>query len=545
MIPSTQQSGTIGRSDEKNSQPFTPGYQTKMPPADQPRSANSSHCLRYWLDGLLVASMVAAASVFACQELNDTDSWWHLRSGQWILENCRLPTLDPFSFASADREWIDLHWGFQIPLALAYRLGGVAGMILLTSAMCGVTLLIAMTARMRDWPAWVVAAAWVPALLVMSTRLPPRPEVFSLAFLAAYMAVLLRCDRRPVFVWVLPVIQVLWVNSHGLFILGPIILAAYVADGALRTLRGAPGRLGAGRSDRSSLVDARRARLGRCRGHLLRQPLRSTRGAVPPGAFPQDRPSGGDLQGEHRRVLLPLQVPPGRRVLDCVEKPGRERRIFLAVDAADKLPGTRHLGDLDRGRACEGAMRPDFASRWLLGMAVAVGLVIFATFCLPLAGTPAGRIQAGRWAPAGFLALGFVVAAVVVWRSPLAALLSACGGVAFAGGLPWFQAAMVGHKPGAAGLFDIRQIGWPWVAGPAAAAVLFLTLRAAGGCSTSSWRSPSAIWPFRRFATRPSSAPWPGSCSHPGWANGWRRSSPRTRRRRAGGRSGGDWRLGS
>ena len=49
------------------------------------------------------------------------DAWWHLRSGQWILENRRLPTLDPFTFASADREWIDLHWGFQIPLALAYR----------------------------------------------------------------------------------------------------------------------------------------------------------------------------------------------------------------------------------------------------------------------------------------------------------------------------------------------------------------------------------------------------------------------------------------
>src|ERR1700678_2711725 len=125
--------------------------------------------------------MVAAASVLACQELSDADAWWHLRSGQWILENRHLPSRDPFSFASSDREWIDLHWGFQISLALAYRLGGVAGMILLASASCGVTLLIAMTARIRDWPACVFAAAWVPALLVMCTRLPPRPEVFSLA----------------------------------------------------------------------------------------------------------------------------------------------------------------------------------------------------------------------------------------------------------------------------------------------------------------------------------------------------------------------------
>ncbi len=242
MIPSTWRSGTIGCSVEKRSQPFSHGDQTKMPPADQPRSTNSRHNLRSWLDGLLVASMVAAASVLACQELSDADAWWQLRSGQWILENRRLPTLDPFTFASADRQWIDLPWGFQVPLALAYRLGGVAGMILLASAVCGVTLLIAMTARMRDWPAWVIAAAWVPALLVMSTRLPPRPEVFSLAFLAAYMAVLLRCDRRPALAWALPAIQVLWVNSHGLFILGPLILGAYVADGACAHAPWFPGR---------------------------------------------------------------------------------------------------------------------------------------------------------------------------------------------------------------------------------------------------------------------------------------------------------------
>ena len=128
----------------------------------------------------------------------------------------------------------------------------------------------------------------------------------------------------------------------------------------------------------------------------------------------------------------------------------------------------------------DGLARPSFASRWLVGMAIVAGLTIFATFSLPLASTPAWRIQAGRWAPAGFLALGFVAAAVVVWRSPLAALLSACGGVALAGGLSWLAAGLLGNKPGTAGLFDIGPISWPWVAGPAAAVALALTLHAGG-----------------------------------------------------------------
>ena len=367
-------------------------------------------------------------------------------SGSWRIAACRPSIRSPSR--SADREWIDLHWGFQIPLALAYRLGGVAGMILLASAVCGVTLLIAMTARMRDWPAWVVAAAWVPALLVMSTRLPPRPEIFSLAFLAAYMAVLLRCDRRPALAWALPAIQVLWVNSHGLFILGPIILGAYLADGALRTLR---GRRAAGEpADRTgrSLVDARRARLGRGRRRLPGQPLRVAQRAVPPGAFREDRPSGGDLQGEHRRVQLPFQVPPGRVGPIAMRSLFGRGEFFLLLMLPTSFLVPAIWAIWTEAAPRDGSTRPSFASRWLLGMAIAAGLTIFATFSLPLASTPAWRIQAGRWAPAGFLALGFVAAAVVVWRSPLAALLSACGGVALAGGLPWLAAGLLGHDAG-------------------------------------------------------------------------------------------------
>ena len=451
-----------------------------MPPADQPQATNPPRNLRDWLDGLLVASMVAAASVLACQELRDPDAWWHLRSGQWILENRRLPTLDPFTFASADREWIDLHWGFQIALALAYRFGGVAGMIALASAVCGVTLLIAMTARMRDWPAWVVAAAWVPALLVMSTRLPPRPEIFSLAFLAAYMAVLLRCDRRPALAWALPAIQVLWVNSHGLFILGPLILGAYVVDGALRTLR---GRRAAGEpADRTGprwwmhIGLASVAVAAAC----LVNPY-GLRGALFPfELFPKIGPQGGIYKAN----IIEFYYPP--KYLQDVKVPIAIRSLFgrgeyfllLMLPMSFLVPAIWSIWTeaiLRDGRA-----RHSFASRWFLGMAIAVGVVIFATVSFPLARTPPWLVMAGRWAPAGFLALGLIAAALVAWRSPVAALLSACGGVALAGSLPWFKAGLLGPDPGAASLFDKGPIVWSWIAVPVAALALFLTLRAGG-----------------------------------------------------------------
>ena len=41
---------------------------------------------------------------------------------------------------------------------------------------------------------------------------------------------LLRTDRTPALAWLLPLVQAIWVNSHGLFVLGPIILVAFLID---------------------------------------------------------------------------------------------------------------------------------------------------------------------------------------------------------------------------------------------------------------------------------------------------------------------------
>jgi tetratricopeptide (TPR) repeat protein len=192
-------------------------------------------------DRLLAAALGALAFLLGCYELFDPDIWWHLRSGQWILQHGRVPSLDMFSFASADRTWVDLHWGFQVALALAHKLAGVAGMILMASAAGCAAFLIAMTARLPGWPRWAAALCWLPALALMGTRFDPRPEVFSLLYLACFLAVLVRVERHPTLAWCLPLVQVLWVNTHGLFALGPIVLGCYLVERTTRALIG-PGR---------------------------------------------------------------------------------------------------------------------------------------------------------------------------------------------------------------------------------------------------------------------------------------------------------------
>ncbi len=75
-----------------------------------------------------------------------------------------------------------------------------------------------------------LALIWLPAVFVMSSRYYPRPEIFSLVLLAAYLGILRRADSNPKLLWWLVPLQIVWVNVQGLFVFGPFLLAAWLAD---------------------------------------------------------------------------------------------------------------------------------------------------------------------------------------------------------------------------------------------------------------------------------------------------------------------------
>ena len=202
-----------------------------LPTSDRARLTLST------IDTALLLLMVTAAFLLGCQQLSDADIWWHLRAGQWILQNRTVPALDPFSFASADRTWVDIHWLFQLIIATAFTAGGVPAVILTTAAVCASLIWLVLALSDRRPPGPIVVACWLPALLLMSARFTPRPEVFSLLAMALYLTVLSRTDVTPQRAWLLPLVQIFWVNTHGLFVLGPIILVAFMTTRLLKLRR--------------------------------------------------------------------------------------------------------------------------------------------------------------------------------------------------------------------------------------------------------------------------------------------------------------------
>ncbi|MDX2038622.1 MAG: hypothetical protein SFX72_18385 [Isosphaeraceae bacterium] len=185
------------------------------------------------VDAGLIVGFLALAFLLGLFPLKDTDFWWHLRAGDDIRKSWSVPTVDDYTFGAEGRPWIDLHWTFQVLLSLGYEAGGVPLLTLAKSVATCAALFLLITARRRDSPIGVMTIVWIPALVVLGGRMYVRPETISLVYLSAYLAVIFRLDERPKLAYLLPFVQVLWVNVQGLFILGPVVLGFYLLSAAV------------------------------------------------------------------------------------------------------------------------------------------------------------------------------------------------------------------------------------------------------------------------------------------------------------------------
>lgn len=175
----------------------------------------------------------------------DHDLWWHLRTGRLIWEEKAIPQVDRYLFTDFERPWIDLHWGFQLMVWGLYCLGGTTLIQLAKAAVLTVAVAVAWRASGRGLPTWQRVLVWIPAIICITGRAYERPEVLSQLGLVIWLWAAMQMEERPGLKWLLwglPLMQVVWINCHALFVLGLVVGACYGVDRLLREFLG--GRYG-------------------------------------------------------------------------------------------------------------------------------------------------------------------------------------------------------------------------------------------------------------------------------------------------------------
>lgn len=220
-----------------------PAHQPSMPLNAVPVAGIVSSRLDCRADSrLLLAALLTATFIWSCSPMVGFDIWWHLKTGQLILEQHTIPFVDWYTYSDPDAAWVDLHWGFQILAAITYGIGGVALLILAKAALITTTVAIGTLTTRAKLQNCIRVGVWSLVAVVLTGRGIVRPEILSLVFLATWLAVLLRALERPTLLWCLPPLLVVWVNCHALFVFGLVVFAAWGVDCGVRSV--AAGRWG-------------------------------------------------------------------------------------------------------------------------------------------------------------------------------------------------------------------------------------------------------------------------------------------------------------
>ncbi len=187
------------------------------------------------LDGFarsILLSALLAGAAFICMRGNgiaDPDIWWHLRTGEWILNHGAVPHADPFSILGMARPWEAYSWLFDL---LALKLFLRWGLVGLVSYSTGMVLAIAaaiyhLARRLQSDFAVVVLLTFV-AIVCISPLFTPRPWLFTILFFVLETDVLMHVrkgGKTRDLVW-LPLMFALWANLHIQFIYGLLMLGA-------------------------------------------------------------------------------------------------------------------------------------------------------------------------------------------------------------------------------------------------------------------------------------------------------------------------------
>lgn len=160
--------------------------------------------------------------LFATHLINDSDLGLHLKGGQWILENHRFPSADTYTYTLSGHGYLDIHWLYQVILYGLFQAGGYSLIELFHVLLIAATSYLAFKRlRLIGTPLWVCALLLLTVVLACEIRFRVRPEVASWLLLSMTLWVLeLRTGRNRDLLYLLPIIQLVWVNVEGLFILG-------------------------------------------------------------------------------------------------------------------------------------------------------------------------------------------------------------------------------------------------------------------------------------------------------------------------------------
>jgi len=179
--------------------------------------------------------------------LADPDIGWHIRTGELILATHSLPRTDPFSSTMQGQPWFAWEWLYDIVLGILHRAGGLNGVVWLCALLVAAIFALLLSQLLRRGTGLPLAIVLMLLAEAASTiHLYARPHIVSWLFSLLWFVALERWEQRerseqgslPRWIpWFFPASMLLWVNLHGGWLFGIVLLGIYTLAAFVESVR--------------------------------------------------------------------------------------------------------------------------------------------------------------------------------------------------------------------------------------------------------------------------------------------------------------------
>jgi hypothetical protein len=193
--------------------------------------------------GLLLAAALLIATLPVTGPVRDPDFWWHLRTGQLILDRHALLGTDPYTYTASSHTWVMHEWLTEVLLALLHSAGGIALIVVVLSAVTWAgLLLVVQRARLSRPHNATVALGLLLAVVAGYPIWGPRAQMITFALTCLVLLLVerhLRVGGRAI--WALVPLFLVWSNLHSGFIIGAAFIVLIIAAEGVAGRLGVPG----------------------------------------------------------------------------------------------------------------------------------------------------------------------------------------------------------------------------------------------------------------------------------------------------------------
>lgn len=176
---------------------------------------------------ILLLLFLTASFLLKTDRSFDQDFGRHLLIGKIILETGEVPLTNLFSYTYPDFPFINSHWLFEVLIYLGQQAIGLQVLLFLKVTV----LLLAVWFVLKTIPKnqYLILPVSFIFLHLVRERTDFRPEILSFLFTGLTIYILHRFEKeKSRLIFFLPIVQLLWVNSHIYFVVGIFIQLIYL-----------------------------------------------------------------------------------------------------------------------------------------------------------------------------------------------------------------------------------------------------------------------------------------------------------------------------